>query len=180
MSQSAKGSIQIKRLGGNVDSRAERVLKHFTLLGSSVGKALQDGRLMDIYLAPAFWDLMIAHVTKGAWSREVTPREVDPALAATLDKLRSTLVSPRRVRSALFEARRARACCTRPCFPRRGGGAIDTPTAAGGASLAGLSPRDEVGSVSAGPASRKCGPFLMRGAQCGCVARQQKMQSDGN
>ena len=60
-------------------SRAERVLKHFTLLGSSVGKALQDGRLMDIYLAPAFWDLMIAHVTKGAWSREVTPREVDPA-----------------------------------------------------------------------------------------------------
>ena len=51
------------------------------------------------------------------------------------------------------------------------GGLLTRLLPRGGASLAGLSPRDEVG-------SRKCGPFLISPNR-GC-ARQQKMQSDGN
>ena len=68
-------------------SRRERALKHFRLLGSSVGKALQDGRLMDMHLSPAFWDLALARATDGARAADVRVSDVDPALAATLAKL---------------------------------------------------------------------------------------------
>ena len=147
------------------ESRAERVLKHFTLLGSSVGKALQDGRLMDIYLAPAFWDLMIAHVTKGAWSREVTPREVDPALAATLDKLQAYSSERQRL---LNEGRAADASALTVdgatiddlCLEWACPGYPDAKLSGGAAGMAVSA--DEVSSYAAAVADAHCGAGVAR------------------
>ena len=61
---------------------ASEVLQHFSLLGRTVAKALQDGRMLDMALSPVFYRLAL-----GRRVDLYDVRRFDPALGASIEKL---------------------------------------------------------------------------------------------
>lgn len=74
--------------GGSKKEKAHvaSVLKHFKLLGRFVAKALQDGRLLDLYISPIFYRLALGHQVD-----LFDLRALDPGLGESMEKLFTAL-----------------------------------------------------------------------------------------
>eukprot|EP00250_Pteridium_aquilinum_P022187 c25318_g3_i1 orf=376-6123(+) len=69
---------------GSAGTKYAKVLEHFRLLGRTMGKALQDGRLLDLPLSTGFYKLMLG--------QELDLHDiqfVDPELGATLQEMQN-------------------------------------------------------------------------------------------